>query len=84
MTQDKVEAVVSNWYPRFLANGIDWFDLQRTLDGVDGWATWAPAWTESADAYERLGREALAAGHRVTAGEHLRRARSRCSSRSSC
>ncbi|HEX7188752.1 MAG TPA: alpha/beta fold hydrolase [Actinomycetes bacterium] len=73
MTQDKVEAVVSNWYPRFLANGIDWFDLQRTLDGVDGWATWAPAWTESADAYERLGREALAAGHRVTAGEHLRR-----------
>ena len=23
----KLEAVVANWYPRFLANGIDFFDL---------------------------------------------------------
>ena len=73
MTSDKVDAVVGNWYPRFLANGIDYFDLQRTLDKVDGWAGWAPAWTETADSYERLGREALMAGHRVTAAEHLRR-----------
>ena len=70
---DKVEAVVANWYPRFLANGIDYFDLQRTLERIDGWSTWAPAWTEVADDYERLGEEALAAGHRVTAAEHLRR-----------
>jgi dienelactone hydrolase len=72
-SRDKVEAVVSNWYPRFLANGIDYFDLQRTLDGIDGWSTWASAWTDVADAYERLGAEALAEGHRVTAAEHLRR-----------
>jgi pimeloyl-ACP methyl ester carboxylesterase len=70
---DKVEAVVANWYPRFLANGIDYFDLQRTLGRIDGWSTWAPAWTEVADDYERLGEEALNAGHRVTAAEHLRR-----------
>jgi 2,6-dihydroxypseudooxynicotine hydrolase len=70
---DKVEAVVANWYPRFLANGIDYFDLQTTLDSIDGWSTWAPAWTDVADEYERLGKEALAAGHRVTAAEHLRR-----------
>jgi hypothetical protein len=73
MTSDKVDAVVANWYPRFLANGIDYFDLQRTLDGIAGWSTWAPAWAEVADDYQRLGEEALAAGHRVTAAEHLRR-----------
>jgi pimeloyl-ACP methyl ester carboxylesterase len=74
MPDAKVEAVVANWYPRFLANGIDWFDLQRTLDAVTDWSTWAPAWTTVADGYEQLGHEALASGHRVTAAEHLRRA----------
>jgi alpha-beta hydrolase superfamily lysophospholipase len=70
----KVDSVVANWFPRFLANGIDYFDLLRTLDAVDGWNTWAGAWTATADEYERLGEQALADGHRVTAAEHLRRA----------
>jgi dienelactone hydrolase len=70
----KLAAVVENWYPRFLANGIDWFDLTRTLDAVHDWADWADAWTATADRYEALGRDALADGHRVTAAEHLRRA----------
>ena len=74
MTDAKVQAVVANWYPRFLANGIDYFDLSRTLDAVDGWDDWADAWTATADRYDALGREALAEGHRVTAAEHLRRA----------
>jgi dipeptidyl aminopeptidase/acylaminoacyl peptidase len=74
MTDAKVQAVVANWYPRFLANGIDFFDLSRTLDAVDGWDDWADAWTATADRYDALGREALADGHRVTAAEHLRRA----------
>jgi dienelactone hydrolase len=73
-THDKVQAVVANWYPRFLANGIDWFDLTRTLDAVTDWDDWAAAWTATADRYEVLGQEALAEGHRVTAAEHLRRA----------
>ena len=74
MSDPKLEAVVANWYPRFLANGIDFFDLRRTLDAIDGWADWADAWTADADRYEALGRTALAEGHRVTAAEHLRRA----------
>jgi 2,6-dihydroxypseudooxynicotine hydrolase len=74
MSDPKLEAVVANWYPRFLANGIDFFDLRRTLDAIDGWADWADAWTADADRYETLGRAALAEGHRVTAAEHLRRA----------
>lgn len=74
MTDSKVQAVVANWYPRFLANGIDFFDLSGTLDAVDGWDDWADAWTATADRYDTLGRQALAQGHRVTAAEHLRRA----------
>lgn len=70
----KLQAVVANWYPRFLANGIDWFDLTRTLDEVADWDDWADAWTATADRYEALGRAALDEGHPVTAGEHLRRA----------
>jgi dienelactone hydrolase len=73
-SDEKLEAVVANWYPRFLANGIDFFDLRRTLDGVEGWADWADAWTASAERYEALGRAAVAERHRVTAAEHLRRA----------
>jgi dipeptidyl aminopeptidase/acylaminoacyl peptidase len=73
-TDAKVEAVVAHWYPRFLANGIDFIDLRRTLAAVDDWPDWAPAWTAAADRYEALGRAALADGHRVTAAEHLRRA----------
>ena len=74
MTDAKLHAVVANWYPRFLANGIAYFDLTRTLDAVISWDDWADAWTATADRYDALGREALADGHRVTAAEHLRRA----------
>ncbi len=70
----KVEAVVANWFPRFLANGLDYLDVRRILDRVDDWDDWAPAWTARADDYAALGEQALAAGHRVTAAEHLRRA----------
>jgi 2,6-dihydroxypseudooxynicotine hydrolase len=74
MTDGKLQAVVANWYPRFLANGIDFFDLSRTLDAISGWDDWADAWTATADRYDALGRAALSDGHRVTAAEHLRRA----------
>ena len=36
----KVDAVVENWFPRFLANGLDSFDVRRTLNRVDGWEDW--------------------------------------------
>ena len=70
----KVEAVVANWFPRFLANGMDYLDVRRMLDRIDDWDDWAPVWTDRADDYAALGQQALADGHRVTAAEHLRRA----------
>jgi pimeloyl-ACP methyl ester carboxylesterase len=71
---ERVESVKSIWAPRFVANGIDALDMQRILASIETWEDWAPAWSASADRYETLGREALAAGHRITAGQHLQRA----------
>ena len=74
MRTSKVEAVVENWFPRFLANGLDYFDVRRMLEEIDTWDDWAPVWSGAAERYADLGHAALAAGHRVTAAEHLRRA----------
>jgi alpha-beta hydrolase superfamily lysophospholipase len=71
---DRVDQVVANWFPRFLANDLDYLDVRRTLDGVASWADWADAWTAAADRYVRIGDRAAEDGHDLTAAEHLRRA----------
>jgi dipeptidyl aminopeptidase/acylaminoacyl peptidase len=72
--QPKLEAVVANWYPRFLANGLDGLQVRDTLARIQRWEQWAPEWVASAQAWEERGAAALEAGHLVTAGEHLTRA----------
>jgi alpha-beta hydrolase superfamily lysophospholipase len=74
VNDDKLEAVVANWYPRFLANGLDGLQVRDTLARIERWEQWAPEWTASARAWEERGQAALDAGHTVTAGEHLQRA----------
>ena len=74
MEDAKLAAVVANWYPRFLANGIDGLQVRDTLARIERWDQWAPAWVASAAVWERRGDEALAAGHPLTAGAHLQRA----------
>ncbi len=36
--EERLAAVVRNWRPRFVANGIDVLDVERTLEGITGWA----------------------------------------------
>lgn len=74
MTDAKLDAVVENWFPRFLANGLDYLDVRRTLDAVESWDDWADAWEAAASRYAELGERALRDGHETTAAEHLRRA----------
>jgi dienelactone hydrolase len=71
---DKLETVVANWYPRFLANGLDGLQVRDILRRIQRWDQWAPVWTASAQAWADRGEAAVAAGHLVTAGEHLKRA----------
>ncbi len=72
--EEKLKAVVANWYPRFLANGLDGLQVRDILARIERWDQWAPEWTASAQAWEARGEAALEAGHHLTAGHHLQRA----------
>jgi 2,6-dihydroxypseudooxynicotine hydrolase len=71
---DKLSAVVDNWLPRFLANGLDALQVQQVLAGIDRWEQWPDAWAASARTWEESADAAVAAGHHVTAGQQLQRA----------
>jgi 2,6-dihydroxypseudooxynicotine hydrolase len=64
-----VEAAIANWAPRFVSNGVDANDFQRTTAAVESWDGWLDAWAETADEHRRLAEEAEAAGNERTAGE---------------
>lgn len=70
----QVEAAISHWAPRFVANGVLLTDFQEVTTGIERWADWCAAWSQRAAVHERLGRDALEDRLRLTAGEHLSRA----------
>jgi dipeptidyl aminopeptidase/acylaminoacyl peptidase len=70
----RVEAAIAHWAPRFVANGVPLSDFQEVTAQVERWEDWCAAWSTRAAVHEKLGNEALAAGHRLSASEHLTRA----------
>lgn len=70
----RVDAAISHWAPRFIANGVVYSDFVEVTQGIERWEQWCAAWSARALVHERLGEEALAGGHRLSAGEHLTRA----------
>ena len=75
MTHDAlVTSAISHWAPRFVANGVLLSDFEEVTAGIERWADWCAAWCERGAVHERLGRDSLKAGYRLTAGEHLTRA----------
>ena len=71
---ERVAAAIGNWAPRFVAQGVDYNDFERTTARIERWADWLPEWEETAALHLRLAGEAEADGHRRTAGEALVRA----------
>jgi 2,6-dihydroxypseudooxynicotine hydrolase len=71
---DRVETAIAHWGPRFTANGVTAGDFERITGQLERWADWCTAWSAVAGEHEQLGRDALAAGHRRSAGAHLSRA----------
>ena len=67
----RVEAAISHWAPRFVANGVPLADFQEVAAAIERWEDWCRAWCERAGVHEALGREALAQGYTLSAGEHL-------------
>jgi dipeptidyl aminopeptidase/acylaminoacyl peptidase len=70
----RVTAAIAHWGPRFVANGVALTDFQEVTASISSWDDWCGAWSKRAALHEAMGREALAKGHGVSAGEHLQRA----------
>jgi 2,6-dihydroxypseudooxynicotine hydrolase len=70
----RVEAAISHWAPRFVANGVPLADFQEVTGSVARWEDWCAAWSARAAIHADLGNKALAGGHTISAGEHFTRA----------
>jgi len=70
----RVEAAISHWAPRFVANGVPLADFQEVTASIARWEEWCVAWSARAAIHEKLGEEALAQGAKLTAGAHFTRA----------
>lgn len=70
----RVASAIAHWAPRFVSNGVPLADFQEVTAGVSRWEDWCRAWCARAEFHETLGRQALADGFKISAGEHLTRA----------
>jgi len=70
----QLQAAVSHWGARFVANGVVLTDFEEVTKSLNSYDDWCRAWSARAAHHEQLGREALAGGHNLTAGECLQRA----------
>jgi 2,6-dihydroxypseudooxynicotine hydrolase len=71
MSDSLVDTAISNWGPRFTANGVHAGDFATITAGIDTWDRWCDAWCAGADVHVRLGDEAEAEGRFRSAGEHF-------------
>jgi len=70
----RVASAIAHWAPRFVSNGVLLADFEDVTAGIARWEEWCEAWCARAAVHEALGREVLAQGYRLSAGEHLVRA----------
>src|SRR5260221_1578697 len=70
----RVEAAISHWAPRFVANGVPLADFQEVTASVSRWEDWCAAWSARAAIHEEMGNKALAGGYNYSAGQHSTRA----------
>lgn len=73
-TDPRVEAAISHWAPRFVANGVPLTDFQEVTAGIERWEDWCAAWSARASVHEALGNQSHADGSMLSAAEHWTRA----------
>ena len=69
MPDERVEAAIKNWAPRFTSQGVDYNDFFRTTARVEKWEDWCREWVTTGDVHHDLAVEAEAKNHSVSAGE---------------
>jgi dienelactone hydrolase len=73
-TTNRVQVAAHHWRPRFVANGVDVNDFDRTVAETTEWKDWAPNWRATGQMHEALGREAQERGRAVSAAQAFQRA----------
>ena len=73
-SDSRVATAAAHWGPRFVNNGTDYLDFERTLARISRWEDWCREWGRTAEGYEAIAREAEKATRVVTAMEAWRRA----------
>ena len=68
---DRVTRARNGWLHRFTAGGVSPSDFIEVTSAVGAWKDWCRAWSARAAIHEELGRDALAEGRTVSAGQHL-------------
>jgi 2,6-dihydroxypseudooxynicotine hydrolase len=70
----RVEAAISHWAPRFVANGVPLADFQEVTASCERWEDWCGLWSARAAIHEELGAAALSQKNALTAASHYTRA----------
>lgn len=74
MADERIEAAIAHWAPRFTSQGVDMNDFHRATQGLETWDEWLPAWRANGDMHTELAVEAEGHGRPRTAGEAYVRA----------
>ena len=74
MPDERVDAAIAHWAPRFVAAGVDANDFERVAAAVETWEQWLGVWVRDGDTHARLAREAESLGRGRTAGQAWLRA----------
>ena len=74
MADALLDTAISNWGPRFTANGVDASDYARITSSLDSWGDWCAGWSRGAEDHLALAEAALAHDRHRSAGEFFARA----------
>lgn len=71
MKDARVQSAISNWAPRFVANGIDLNDFRNVTDQIEIWDQWFDAWFAMGLKHEELAKKALEQERYRSAATHF-------------
>jgi len=69
MPDERVEAAIKNWAPRFTSQGVDYNDFFRTTARIQKWDEWCREWVTTGDMHHDLAMQTEAKGNNLSAGE---------------
>ncbi len=69
MADERVQAAIKNWAPRWTSQGVDYNDFFRTAARIEKWEDWCKEWVVTGDEHHDRAGQAEARGRTRSAGE---------------